>query len=160
MSRRTTSVVALAATIVLATASLAHARPDTPSVACPEGGAELSLVVWSAATHDGSGATSIRRLKVMNDCAEFAFVWFASDPADGFVSSLLVAPGTTGTLTDTELAALGWDAENPTWQLWIYVDAGAVSDHAYCGFITGDQTVPDPLYELVGKGSLTPFSCS
>jgi hypothetical protein len=155
-------VVALAATLVLATALPALARPDNPTVGCPEGGgAELSLVVWSASTHDGSGATSIRRLKVMNDCAEFAFVWFASDPADGFfVSSLLVAPGTTGTLTDTELAALGWDAENPTWQLWMTVEQGAVADHYYCDFITGDQLVPNPLFELVGKGSLTPFSCS
>jgi hypothetical protein len=161
MQRRTAIAVLLSACLVIGSATLAAAaRPDNPSVACPEGGgATLSLTIWRAGTHDGTGSTWIRRMRVTNQCAEFELVWFAADPAVGVTSSLLVAPGANGTLTDAQLAALHWDAVNTTWQLWIDAEPGALGDHSYCDFFTGVQTVPNPQWEMVPSGSLVPFSC-
>jgi hypothetical protein len=161
MQHKVTASVFLSACLVIGSAAIAiAARPDSPSVGCPEGGATLSLTIWKSNSPGASDATGIRRMQVANDCAEYALVWYASDPAVGIDSSLLVAPGATDTLVADDFAALRWTAVNTAWQLWIDVEPGALGDHAYCDFITGDQNVPNPQWELLANGSLVPFSCA
>ena len=161
MQHKATASVFLSACLVIGSAAIAiAARPDTPSVGCPEGGATLSLTIWTSKTPGTSDATGIRRMQVANDCAEYALVWYASDPATGVDSSMLVAPGATEALVDGDFTALGWTSVNTTWRLWIITEPGAMGDHAYCDFITGDQNVPNPRWQLMPNGSLVPFSCA
>ena len=155
MNRRVFAAV-LVVSLVLATAGTAFAKPERPSVACPEGGgATLSLVIWSGTATGGTGDTFIRRLKVENACAEYALVWFTVDQSQPPVSSLLVPPLSSGVLDRNELGALGWNQSAPAWRLWIDAEPGATDGHYYCSF---SSTVPVPQQQLSG-GSLTSFSC-
>ena len=122
----------------------------------PEGGgATLSLVVWPGSSNDGTGNTIIRRLKIDNACAEYALVWFSVDQAAPAVSSLLVAPQSSGVLDGTALGSLGWSGPSLAWRLWIDAEAGATNDQYYCSF---SSTVPGPQSQLAGKG-VSPFAC-
>lgn len=156
MRGRTVAVGLIATSLVLATAGAASARLDRPSVGCPEGGVTLSLVIWQGSVNDGTGSTFIRRLKIDNECAEYALVWFSVDQTAPAVSSLLVPPLTSGVLDRTELADLGWNVSAPAWRLWIDAEAGATNDHFYCSW---SSTVPAPQFQLQSR-SLASFSCA
>ena len=157
MKGKTVAIGLIATSLVLATAGVASAKLDRPSGGCPEGGgATLSLVVWPGATHDGSGNTFIRRLKVDNGCAEYALVWFSVDQTSPAVSSLLVPPHASGVLDVTGLEVLGWNVSASAWRLWIDAEAGATNDISYCSF---SSTVPAPALQLAGRG-LAPLSCA